>query len=488
MAILVRFYQLDTLPGEWFGDISNVHEYVMEIIEGKSPFYYLQSAGPLYFYLISPIILFLGASFTGYKIASVIVGVLSLMAFYLLIKEIEGERAALVGSLIMGTSFWHLVWSRLGNLQIVTSLVVSLTFYFLFKAFKIQKSHYIFIGSFVSSLGLLIYPSVYILPIVSLMVMAFFLFLLKNRIKLFYFLVWFLAILPSLFIFMAIIMQNPDDFTSGYVGKKAKNLNKSTKELIAKTVNYGYKTTIMLHIKGDNIFRVNIPGKPQLDKVSGVLFILGCLYWLKKGKRKYLLVFIVSAVILVLPSILPSHPEGEVPNSGRVFSITPFVFIMVSSGILFLYNWIIKKLKPWGSVLLAGLLTTIVYLNIHQYFVEYPKVLPNRNVPFGKIISSFIDTLSENTYIYLTSCCWEEWGQPEPKAIFYTLSKSSSRKYIYINKFITNCSEVQQQPPFLIIFKPNDEDTINKFKQCNPGKYQIHKYKNEIIFSSLLVN
>ncbi|MBI4990540.1 hypothetical protein HZB96_00420, partial [Candidatus Gottesmanbacteria bacterium] len=70
--LAVSFYRIDSLPGEWFGDISNVHEYVTQILEGKWPFYFFQSPGPLDHYLIAPIILALGQSFLSYKIASII--------------------------------------------------------------------------------------------------------------------------------------------------------------------------------------------------------------------------------------------------------------------------------------------------------------------------------------------------------------------------------------------------------------------------------
>ena len=63
LVILVLFfiaciYQLNVLPEEWYGDISNVHEYVNQILSGERPFYFFQSPGPLYHYLITPIVFF----------------------------------------------------------------------------------------------------------------------------------------------------------------------------------------------------------------------------------------------------------------------------------------------------------------------------------------------------------------------------------------------------------------------------------------------
>jgi len=47
LALTVRVYRLAELPGEWFGDISNVHEYVEQIFKGEWPYSFFQSPGPV---------------------------------------------------------------------------------------------------------------------------------------------------------------------------------------------------------------------------------------------------------------------------------------------------------------------------------------------------------------------------------------------------------------------------------------------------------
>src|SRR3989338_6962645 len=84
-ALLVRLFRLDYIPGEWYGDISNVHEYVEQILAGKWPFYFFQSPGPLYHYLITPIaIIFANHGYETYKIASVIVSLIGLLGSFLM--------------------------------------------------------------------------------------------------------------------------------------------------------------------------------------------------------------------------------------------------------------------------------------------------------------------------------------------------------------------------------------------------------------------
>ena len=118
----------------------------------------------------------------------------------------------------------------------------------------------------------------------------------------------------------------------------------------------------------------------------------------------------------MLPSLSPALPIAEIPNSGRTIGIVPFVMILVSSGV-----------KATGKYISVFLVAIILLLNIHKYFVEYPNGLPAKNTPTARLIAAYIDTLPSETPVYLSSCCWEEWGQPEPKAIYYQLTHPKGR-------------------------------------------------------------
>ena len=82
-------YQLPKLPGEWFGDISIVHEYVERIWAGAWPLHFHLSSGPLYHYLIMPIVfLFHNQGYVTYKIASVSVSLVGLVIMYVYVHDL----------------------------------------------------------------------------------------------------------------------------------------------------------------------------------------------------------------------------------------------------------------------------------------------------------------------------------------------------------------------------------------------------------------
>ncbi len=140
LALTVRLFQIGKIPGEWYGDISNVHEYEMQVLRGEWPFYFFQSSGPLYHYLIAPIVLlYHNHGFESYKIASIVVSLLGLAATFLFVLEISSVRLALLTVLTMSFSLWYLIWSRLGNSQIVIVALVSFMSLFIGRFLKRRK-------------------------------------------------------------------------------------------------------------------------------------------------------------------------------------------------------------------------------------------------------------------------------------------------------------------------------------------------------------
>ena len=161
----IAFYRLDKIPGEWYGDISNVHEYVFLILNGEFPFFFFQSAGPIYHYLISPLIFLIGSRYIQYKIASVMVGGLAIFTIYKMADVLVGKMFAFLVAAVASFSFWTIVWARTGNSQILVPVLTATIVYSIEKYFKVGKYRYLILGIASSSAGLFTYPATFILPL-----------------------------------------------------------------------------------------------------------------------------------------------------------------------------------------------------------------------------------------------------------------------------------------------------------------------------------
>ena len=243
--------------------------------------------------------------------------------------------------------------------------------------------------------------------------------------------------------------------------------------------NYG-KTAKMLHIKGDEIFRVNIPFKPHLDQISGVLFFVGIIYFLLK-KRKYVPFIFLCFIVLPIPSIFPSILSNEIPSSARTIALIPIIYVCVGAGLTWIFSILrsLVKTRIWAASVFVVLIVGITYHNLAMYMKSYARGLPDQNLAPGLLIANYIEKFPKSYGLYFASCCWGQRGQPEPKGVGYNLKKPFAFMKLYDT--IHTCGEITHLPA-LVITSINDSDSESMLKKCN---FAIRK---EMISSSLKGN
>lgn len=497
LTLFTRLYKIDSLPGEWFGDISNVHEYVSQIIRGEWPFYFFQSPGPLYHYLIVPIVLlYSNHGYETYKAASIIISLIGLIGTYLWVKEMEEKKLALITTLTMSISFWYLVWSRLGNSQIVIPVLISFMSLFIARFVKRMKFADLLFTAIFASLGLYTYPQTFILPIVLLIFIIFYIVLKKKLVsQIRSLMIIIIALILMTIPFLNIIKSDKGNFgPMGYVGEKVLPVfSLPIDRIIGKTLSNMKKVFLMLHVNGDKTFRVNVSNQPQIDFISGIFFLLGLLYFAKKKKRKWLFFIIFMLLVLPLPSISPVIPDIEIPSSARTIAIAPFVFLVVSAGFWWNYKFAIKivnsndkKTRYYIGVLFSVIFAYVVFTNLKLYFVYYTQGLPDRNFASGKIIAKYIDGLPKDVNVYFGSCCWGQWGHPEPKGVAYELRRP--RNFIEYSHYLNSCKEVLKFPA-IVIFGPKDLTKEDEYRTCF-SKFRKNEVKEEdggVVFTLIYI-
>jgi len=444
--LVLVLWKLDSIPGEWFGDISAVDEHTKEVLTGRWPYYYWGSTGPVYYYIIAPFIVAWGDNYIGYKLTSVAVGLMGLAGSYLLVKEISGSFVGLMTVLVAGSSFWYLARVRVADSQVLLPALSALTVYLAIKTLESKK--FLVPGVFVASLGLFVFPQSWLLPLIFLAVLAW-----KSRLLAVKGLV---LIVPAIILFMYVVNKQKDNFTNGYVGSKIFSKQSSTNQLFKMWITNLEKTALMLHWRGDVIFRANVPLSPHLDPISGLLFIIGLVYLLKTERKIAVWLVLIPIVLLILPSTSPALSPSEIPSSSRTFGAAPFIFFLVAVGLT----------RIRSKLALTTVLILIGYLNGYKYFVIYPRTLPNGNTPYGKIIAKYIDGLPIDTTVKVANCCWGEWGQPEPKGIYHQLNNKKNRESIEQEKYVLSCEQVPQEGNLVIIANPNDTKKMDELLEC----------------------
>ncbi|MCU1361951.1 MAG: conserved rane protein of unknown function [Ilumatobacteraceae bacterium] len=459
-AVLFRVVRLQVLPGEMYGDITIVFEYVDNVRNGRWPTNFVLSSGPLYHYLIVPIVWVTHLDFEGLKIASVVTSLAVLGVTYAYVRELVDRELAVLSLFIAGVSSWLLVFSRLGNSQIVTPLLSMGALYFVVRVARRGQWWNAAACGVIAAAGLYEYPQTFVLVPVMAVCLAL--------------LVWTgagvrwrdleifgIAASAAAIPFVFIVRRNPGNFLDGYIGGKIQSSSGTWSTLAGNA----RRTLLAFNLHGDIVFRGNPRGVAHLDTLSGLLFLVGIVYWLMPDRRRWAPAVLVPFFLLLVPSMLVLSNPAEVPSASRTLAAAPLAYVLVASGLW----WSVSLMRgvTWmPQAMTALLLMTIMVSNGHRYFVTYADGLPNHNVPFGRIIADYLHDLPDDTQAYTIGCCWGQAGQPEPKGIRDLGAGPVADGLIEVSLDSFDCAALAQVVrPAVLIWRP-DVDVPPGLQSC----------------------
>ncbi len=478
IILALRLWQLDRLPGELYGDIAIVYEYVANILRGRWPTYFVLSAGPLYHYLVAPVAGLLGLSYFSFKLASVGVSLAVLAGVYALGRELLDRELGLLALFIAGVSSWLLIFSRLGNSQILGPLLSVSALLLVVRIAKDGRDRDLLACAVVSTLGLYTYPPSFVLsPVVFVSLAA--LIWTRTAVRPRHLVLFIPVTLVCAMPFAAIVAHDPANFVSGYIGGKIRPSAGLLSVLVGNIVH----ALLAFHVRGDVVFRSNPPLRPHLDLLSGLLFVAGAAFWLRPGFRRWAPVLFVPFFLLQVPSMLVLRFPNEVPSASRTLSVAPIAYLFSATGLWWLLR-LVRQLRPLDSLAAVAILLAILGLNVYRYFDLYAANLPDHNVPFGRVIAQYIDRLSADTTVYMVGCCWSPGSQPEPKSILYVTHRPDTLYTIAAKN--VSCALIESVPrPAVVIWSPNVEIPAETLRPCS-GIFRsvVHRVGDMPVFRS----
>jgi hypothetical protein len=477
LYVVLAGWRLFELPGEWFGDISILHEEVLDILANPWDWKYNLSAGPLYHHVVVPLAYLFGARYETYKVASVGMGLTGLLAMGWAARAAFGRRVSLFSMALGAGSFWLLVWARLGSSpHIVAVPLVGLVLGCVFLYLKKLDWRWLVAGQGVAVLAWMAYPGIYTLPLVPVVgwVRGGVGGWRKKRRS------WVvggvglaLVTLVGMGGFWYQIQSQPELFSSGYVGEKLFSQELSWGETLVSVGEKWLSNALALWGRGDQVFRINVPGDSHLDRVSGVLVVVGLVagLWMKKWRRQAVLLVLAWAVLL-LPSSAPSVLAGEVPSIGRTIGVWVPVMMLGGLGVEYIGHRLQGIGKELAMAIMVILWLGVVGLNVYKYFWVYEQGLPEGNQAWGRYVAAWIDSLPSDLEVKLTGCCWGEAGQPEPKGIYYVLENQTSRENIvHEYPWIESCGDLEVGKRYAVVFNPGEWELMETFKACLEGEW-----------------
>ena len=121
---------------------------------------------------------------------------------------------------------------------------------------------------------------------------------------------------------------------------------------------------------GDTHLRDNLPGRPFLDIIQRVLFVIGLIWSLWRWRKAEAAFLVLWLGVMLLPSIL----SGDAPHFGRLTGAAAPVAILVALGATEAVSWV--KSRTTGARWVAPLLLAVLFLpslfwTSRDYFVTF---------------------------------------------------------------------------------------------------------------------
>ncbi|HLD26759.1 MAG TPA: glycosyltransferase family 39 protein [Patescibacteria group bacterium] len=396
IACVMIFYRFNRIPQNLDYDEVDFAKLALSLDHSRySPFSPLATGhATLYFYILLFSFKLGGVSNFTLRFPSAIFGVVNIIIFYLIMQYVN-KKTAFFSTFIFATLRWYFTFARFSYEATFLLFLELCAVYFLIRFMKNQKTCDMFALSFFSGLAFNSYTSgriFFVVPLIILGIGCMRQHIKKIKSMLLALAIFFLTILP---LFSYVLTHKDSRFDTQFFFKSPRyTVNQKIRFFTDGIVS----TVLMFHVHGDVNGRHNYPGKPALNPVLGLLFVLGFLGAIIRWKNRYNQLFLIYFFTALFPTLL-TYPH-ENPHMLRTFGVIPSVIYFSVAG----FELIISRLKmlhiPYQRCAMMILTVYILFLSsfseIKTYFI-YQRIVVTEAFKIGgeikQILKSDIDRL-----------------------------------------------------------------------------------------------
>ncbi len=449
LAFVLRFYRLDSYPALNADEAAigyNAYSLIKTGLDehGNSWPIHFQSFNDykpgLYFYIVVPFVKFLGLNEWSVRIPGALLGVLTVVVIYLLAKELfKNEKLALVSSLFLAISPWHIHFSRGGWEVNVATFFVTLGIWLFLRALKNPKFYFLSVLSFVLSMYAY-HAARVVIPLLGLgLVVIYFKEIFKNtKYVLVAGLMGALLLVPlgrdligggaltraaGVGLFADLGPRSRVNEQRGEHGSPNNKFgiaihNKAVNYSLAFLENWGkHYWGEFLFLSGDEVQRNKVPETGEMYLTDIVFLALGMIVIIKTFKKKEHALVVWWLLVAPVASALTFQSPGALRAHNMVIPLV----IISASGSLFLVDLIKKVFKKKIFVkvcyaMLAGVVVWNFTRYLHMYWVHMAKEYPFSS-QYG--LKDLVGFVKENQDRYQKIIVTDRYDQPYILFLFY---------------------------------------------------------------------
>ena len=336
LGIAFRFFRLTSAPpGIWFDEAQNgiIADRILNDSHFRPVFitdYYGTNRPALPVYVFAVGIELLGRTILGLRSVSAVAGILTLVALFFLALELFNLRVAALAAFLLAVMHWHIDFSRLAMEPIWGPFFAVSAMFFFVRGVRGGRWLNFAASGLLLGLGLHFYWAFLLVPVLFALYAAHS-FLVRQSAR--------LAPLARGGVLVAGVafaayspvavyaVQHPAEYR-----QRASELNitkgKDFGETVRAVLRNTRKHALMFNSKGDQNGRHNLPEAPELDSLTGILFVLGIGICLARARQPSYLLLLAWLVVLLQPAVWSR--EIEAPQALRSILVTPAVAMLAA--------------------------------------------------------------------------------------------------------------------------------------------------------------
>ncbi len=426
LAFMLRYWRVGSIPFTLSGDEASQGLEAVRVLQGelRNPFSTGWLGVPtMSFFFNGLSINALGRTIFALRVPWVLVGTMTVLATFLLVKQMVGTKLALFTAAILSLYHYHIHYSRLGSNQIADPLFLSLSLFFLMRARYSRKQIDWALSGVVCGLAFYVYAGARLTPVVMVAVLAYWILLNPKRFWREY--KWGLVIgLLGFLIAAAPMMQYavrfPGEFNarlnqvgilqSGWLEREVVILDQPAWAILFDQFR---RAALAFNYFPDRTVWYGLP-EPLLDPFFGGIFLLGLTYGTLQLFNRRAGPRIAPMVAwwwggMILGGIMTESP----PSSQRLITLAVPASFFIAYALWELIKAASQLFegmpqKAWAGA--AVLLFAVV--SLYTYFIDYTpqQLYGGRNAELATLIAPRLNELKEDHRIYFVGAPWMYWG------------------------------------------------------------------------------
>ncbi|MBN1953668.1 MAG: glycosyltransferase family 39 protein [Anaerolineae bacterium] len=372
-AAALRLVAFDALPPGLYHDEAYHGLDALDILAGRLALYFPANNGrePLFIYCVAAAVGLLGQSPFALRIAAVPVGILTVAATAAMGRALFSRRVGLLAASVLAVTLWHVHLSRVGFRAVLLPLAIALFVTAAARAGRSGRRAHWFLAGALYGLSFYTYTAARFTPLALLACGAYlwlgrarFRFSLRNG-------QW--AVVAALLVLAPLVAYTAlhPDVVLGRLGQVwLFSPAIYGGDLWGTLGRHALRTAGMFFVRGDRIWRHNVPWRPVFDPVLGAVFLLGLAAALRRARREPAAGWVlIWTALMVLPTLL----SEDAPHFLRSVGVLPVVAFLPALGL----DWLASRLaaagrsfawSPVALVLLIALGSTAA-----DYFSDYAR-------------------------------------------------------------------------------------------------------------------